>query len=84
MITLEQAKKLKIGDTLYHLQNQNADDSPQRWRVNGKVKRWIREPDRIEVPLKHGLNDYFHLGNYHLSQFHLEADCEEQHKRKNS
>ena len=60
-ITLNQAKSLKYGDILHHEVNKNADGSPQRWRVNGKVKRWKRSPDRIQVPLKYGLYGYDYL-----------------------
>jgi hypothetical protein len=60
-ITLEQAKALQYGDMIHHVMNKNADDTPQRWKVNGKVKRWKRDPDRIEVPLKHGLYTYGQL-----------------------
>ena len=60
-ITLEQAKSLKHGDILHHEVNKNADGSPQRWRVNGMVKRWKRSPDRIQVPLKYGLYGYDYL-----------------------
>jgi hypothetical protein len=60
-ITLEQAKRLTRNDTLYHVTHRNADGSPQRWRVNGMVKRWKRTPDRIQVPLKHGLYSYGYL-----------------------
>ena len=61
MITLQQAKNLKHGDILHHTVNKNADGTPQRWRVNGMVKRWKRNPDRIQVPLKHGLYRYDYL-----------------------
>ena len=50
-ITLEQAKALRPGDILI-------DTRGKRWKVNGQVKRWKREPDRIHVPLKHGLYAY--------------------------
>ena len=60
MITLEQAKSLCHGDTLYHVINKNADGTPQRWRVSGKPKTWKTRPDEVKVPVKHGLysNDY--------------------------
>lgn len=61
MITLDQAKQLTHGTILYHVTNRNADNTPQRWRVNGKVKRWKRSPDRIQIPLKHGLYAYDYL-----------------------
>lgn len=61
MIKLEDAKKLYIGQVIYHVHNRNADGSPQRWKVNGQVKTWKRSPDRIRVPLKHGLYSYDYL-----------------------
>ena len=61
MITLEQAKELPLGRTLYHVSNKNADGSPQRWRVNGKIKLWKTRPDHFRVPLKHGLYWYDYL-----------------------
>jgi len=54
-LTLNQAKKLRVGQTLYHLKNKNADGTAQRWRVSGKVKTWKTMPERVEVPLKYGL-----------------------------
>ena len=50
-LTLEQAKQLHYGDYLI-------DEYGKRWKVNGEVKRWKRDPDRIRVPLKHGLYSY--------------------------
>ena len=61
MITLDQAKQLKHRDILYHVTNRNADNTPQRWKVNGKVKTWKRDINRIEIPLKHGLYSYDYL-----------------------
>ena len=65
-LTLEEAKQLKPGDILH-------DERGKRWKVNGQVKRWKRSPDRIRVPLKHGLYAYdaitetdFPLGTCHL------------------
>lgn len=51
MITLEQAKELKYGDILH-------DRWGKRWKVNGEVQRWKKDPDRIRIPLKHGLYSY--------------------------
>ena len=67
-MTLEQAKNLKYGNILHHTINKNADGTPQRWRVNGKVKLWKRDPGRIQVPLKYGLwdHDYLTEDNLHL------------------
>ncbi len=62
-ITLEQAKSLEYGDML-HLDNyNNADGTPARLRVNGKVKTWKRDANRIKVPVKHGLYNYGEVTN---------------------
>lgn len=60
-ITLEQARALKYGDILYHTKNKNSDGTPQRWRVNGAVKVWVRSPERLRVPIKHGLRSYDYI-----------------------
>lgn len=51
MITLAGAKELRYGEVL-------VDDNGKRWRVTGKVQTWKRDPNRIRVPLKHGLYAY--------------------------
>jgi hypothetical protein len=51
VLTLEQAKQLKPGDILL-------DQDGKRWKINGRVKLWKRDPNRIRVPLKHGLYRY--------------------------
>lgn len=51
-LTLDEAKELKPGDILH------SDQTKHRWRVNGQIKRWKRSPDRIRIPLKHGLYRY--------------------------
>ena len=73
MITLQQAKNLKHGDILHHTVNKNSDGTPQRWRVNGMVKRWKRSPDRIQVPLKYGLYRYDYLTENDLDLVSLES-----------
>lgn len=60
-ITLEQAKGLKYGDMVHITNDKNADGTPQRWRVNGKPKTWKRSPDRVKVPVKHGLYTYGYI-----------------------
>lgn len=66
MLTLEQAKALKPECVLYHVLNRNADGSPERWRVTGKVKIWKRCPSRVYVPLKRGLYAYGRLTENNL------------------
>ena len=66
-LTLKQAKNLKRGDILYHILHKNSDGSPQRWRVNGKVKTWKTDPSRVSVPVKHGLRHFDYLTEHGLS-----------------
>ena len=66
-MTLREAKKLEIGQILYHVRNKNADGTAQRWRINGMMKRWKRDMDRIEIPIKNGLYNYGYLNNSNLN-----------------
>lgn len=70
-ITLEQAKQLKIGTILYQTTETNIDGTPVRWKVNGKVKTWKREPDYIQVPIKYGLKICSYLTQDNLSDLSL-------------
>lgn len=72
-LTFEQAKNLRPGDVLHSTVHNNADGTPQRWKVNGAVKTWKRDPSRIYIPLKFGLKGYdslteadFHNGVCHV------------------
>lgn len=60
-LTLNQAKKLRPGQTVYHTRHINADGTAQRWRVSGQPKTWKKAPWRVSVPIKHGLYDHDHL-----------------------
>ena len=72
-LTLDQARQLTVGTILYHKSYRNADGTPQRWRVNGKIKTWVRSPDRIQVPLKYGLYDFGYLTENNLREFALDV-----------
>ena len=37
-MTFDEAKNLTYGQILYHTHHRNADGTPQRWRVNGRVR----------------------------------------------
>ena len=78
MITLEQAKSLKYRQVIYHTMLRNADGSPRRYRVNGKVKTWKRQPHRVDVPLKWGLYAFDRLNETNLYQFSMtEAEAKQ-------
>lgn len=57
-MNIEIAKTLTKGAILHHVTMKNGDGSPKRCRVNGKVKLWKREPERFELPVKQGLNNF--------------------------
>jgi hypothetical protein len=59
-ITLEEAKNLKCGA---HIQVLDRNGQVANAKVNGAVKRWKRDLDRIEIPCKYGLYEYFTLTN---------------------
>jgi hypothetical protein len=67
-MTLEEGKTLKYGDSIWVLAR---DGSARRAKVNGAVKRWKREPDRIEVPFKYGMYEY---GTFHTRDFGEQGD----------
>lgn len=60
MITLDEAKALKRGDILVQ------ESTGHRWKVNGAVQTWKKDPSRVRVPLKHGLYAYDQLTEAHL------------------
>jgi hypothetical protein len=60
-MTLEEAKLLLPGDSIWFLAN---DGSARRLKVNGAVRRWKRQPDKIEVPVKYGMYEYALLHNH--------------------
>lgn len=63
MLTIELLNNLHYGTTLYHQSQRNADGSPVRCRINGKLKTWKRDPNRFEIPVKYGLKDCFYITN---------------------
>lgn len=70
-ITVEQAKELKVGQILYVKNLFNADGSFKRYKVNGKVKVWKRSPEKVKIPVKHGLYEYGYVTHENLEYFSL-------------
>jgi len=64
MITIDQAKELKYRDIL-------VDSNGRNWRVNGMVKTWKKDSNRIQIPIKHGLYDYGYIDQDNLYFFFL-------------
>lgn len=76
-ITVQQARSLRYGERLHD--NGRACDSkngPYIWRVNGRIKTWVRSPERFRVPIKHGLYSSSSITeNDNLDALHLEREC---------
>jgi hypothetical protein len=74
-MTLEQAKSLKHGDILHHSAYKNKDGSCERWRVNGCVQTWKRNPERVRVPIKRGLYEYGAVTEWNCELYHVSDEC---------
>jgi len=58
-ITLDEAKALESYFVSLYVLDRNGNAA--RVRRNGAVKRWKRDPDRIEVSFKYGMYENFRL-----------------------
>lgn len=43
-----------------------AGRTPERWRVNGALQTWKRDPARFRLPVKHGLYAYAEISSENL------------------
>lgn len=73
-LTVEDAKKLPFGTILYSGLHANADNTPQRWRVNGAAKTWKTRPECVHIPVKNGLRNYGYITQDFLHEFYLNED----------
>ena len=71
MITLEQAKKLEYGDHIYYVDAGRKGFQVYRVKVNGKPQTWKRNPQRVRIPCKYGLYQYFNLWHWDLDAYYL-------------
>lgn len=74
MITKLSIISLPIGSTIYFRMGSNADGSPVRWRINGKVKLWKTRPDEFKVPIKYGLKQCDYITHLNADMFYLTED----------
>lgn len=51
-MTLDEIKGLRSGS---HVEFIARDGTARIVKINGQVKRWVRQPDKIEVPVKYGM-----------------------------
>lgn len=78
-ITLEQAKNLHYGQHVWVNDRFNANGTPMKAKINGGPKTWKRQPERVQIPFKHGLYDYGYLDETDLGRICLtEAEAKGQ------
>ena len=73
MITVQEAKQVSWHDTIYEIGEYNADGTPKRYRVNGKVQFWKTRPNDFKIPVKHGLYRYGYVTQDNARYFTLGA-----------
>lgn len=57
-MTLDEVKALRSGQSVKFIAN---DGTLRDIKINGEPKRWKTDPDRVEVPVKYGLREYWRL-----------------------
>jgi len=81
-MTIEQAKQLRYHQEVHFGQCKvivgprgGETSKTETWRVSGQVKTWKRDPNRILIPIKHGLYDNYYIDQRNVADFHLANDC---------
>jgi hypothetical protein len=59
----------------WHRTQRNADGSPVRCRVNGKLKTWKTRPDSFRLPVKHGIKQCFYITPENAAYWVLAPQC---------
>lgn len=76
MITIEQAKSLGYREELHSDDyRQNRGKDCYRVFVSGRPKTWKRQPDKVIIPVKHGMYQSEHITETELNFWHLRKDC---------
>ena len=61
LVSRDNVETLGYRDIQYHVTLKNADGTPLRCRVNGKVKLWKTRPNEFRLPVKYGLRECFYI-----------------------
>jgi hypothetical protein len=57
-MTLDEVKRLQAGRRYHFIAN---DGTVKELTINGSVKTWKRDANRVEVPVKYGMYEYGHF-----------------------
>jgi hypothetical protein len=68
-MTIHDAVHAQVGDIMLHTKHTNADGSPVRFKVTGKVKLWKRTPEKFRLPVKHGIYVHGYIDETNCSEF---------------
>lgn len=81
-MTRAEALALGYGDMLYHgVKRQGRGGAePLRVRVTGKVRTWKRDPERLEIPTKHGLRQNHTITEHELALWYTSPEEALQHQ----
>lgn len=76
MSDINKVSLLKALETGYqlsfeHKSIKNKDGSPARCRSMGKLKVWVRSPDKFQLPVKHGTYQSFYIDNNNAQEWEL-------------
>lgn len=67
----ENVEELSPRKILHHISAKNADGTPLRGRVNGKVILWKTRPLEFKVPMKYGLKTYFYITEGNANEWYF-------------
>lgn len=70
----ENVEELKPRKILHHITSKNADGTPLRGRVNGKVILWKTRPLEFRVPMKYGLKTCFYITEGNAKEWYFPED----------
>lgn len=72
-MTIEEAKTLRFREKVIYNPEHRDYFSGKRFYINGEVKLWKRDPNRISIPIKHGLyGPYGYITESNVQDFERE------------
>lgn len=80
-MTLNEAKRLRYHQTVWIKGHYDADGSPSKARVTGKVQTWKTRPNEVRVPIKRGMYDYGEITHRNLDRFTLKEPARRKRKK---
>ena len=73
---VERFSRLTYRDVIEHKTLKNADKTPLRARVNGRIKTWKTRPGDFLLPMKHGLKSCFYIDHNNCGEWNVPSRCE--------